>query len=167
MKGKKYLTSLISFYNVMIGLVDQGRAEVVFHLDFGRAINTVSHNVLIDKLMKYRLDKHTLRWTEKWPNSLAWRIVISRTQSSWRPVTSVAPEALIITPILLNIIINDLDDGIECVLSKFADHTNSGEVVDTPEQAGQNGQTGISLISTKRKAKSCIWEGITACTGTG
>lgn len=71
MKGKKYLTSLITFYNAMIGLVDQGRAVGVFDLDFGRAINTVSHNVLIDKLMKYRLDKHTLRWTEKWPNSLA------------------------------------------------------------------------------------------------
>lgn len=66
--------------------------------------------------------------------------MISRTQSSWRPVTSVAPEALIMTPILLNIIINDLDDGIECILSKFADHTNSGEVVDTPEQAGQMGR---------------------------
>ena len=66
MKGKSYFTNLTAFYDEMTGLVDEGRAVAVVYLGFSKAFNTVSHNIFIDKLLKYMLDEWTVRWAHNW-----------------------------------------------------------------------------------------------------
>lgn len=76
----------------------------VVPLDLSMAFDTVSNNIVIDKLIKYGLGKWTIRWTENWLNSLAWRLMISGTKLDARHYWCIP--GLILDPILFNIVMS-------------------------------------------------------------
>ena len=63
-KGKSCFTNLIAFYDGMTDWVDEGRAVDAVYLNFSKAFDTVSHNILLGKLRKYGLDEWSVKWIE-------------------------------------------------------------------------------------------------------
>jgi len=54
-KGKSCLINLISFYDNVIHLVDEGKMVGVVFVDFRKVFDTVPHNILLDKLSNCRI----------------------------------------------------------------------------------------------------------------
>ncbi|KAK4818083.1 hypothetical protein QYF61_005660 [Mycteria americana] len=81
-KGRSCLTNLISFYDKVTRLVDEGKAVDVVYLDFSKAFDTVSHSILLEKLAAHGLDGCTLCWVKNWLGGRAQRVVVNGVYST-------------------------------------------------------------------------------------
>jgi hypothetical protein len=117
--------------------VDNGNCVDIVYLDFSKAFDKVPHLRLITKLKKYGISGKVLVWIQQWLSNRKQRVVLNDCCSDWKAVCSGVPQGSVLGPQLFIIYINDIDKDVNSKLSKFADDTKVGKIVNNQSQSNE------------------------------
>jgi len=132
-RKRSCLTNLLSFFDEVTDMVDQGMPVDVVYLDFQKAFDKVSHAKLLQKLRRYGIRGKTANWIEDWLCGRRQRVVVEGSKSGWERVWSGVPQGSVLGPLLFLVYVDDLDDDIWNMLLKFADDTKLISKVQTDD----------------------------------
>ncbi|PKU49490.1 rna-directed dna polymerase from mobile element jockey-like [Limosa lapponica baueri] len=94
---------------------------------------TLSHTTFFSLNQRDVLYGWTSRWIRNWLDGCTQRVAVNGSMSKWKLVIRDIPQGSVPGPVLFNIFISNMDSGIECTLTKFADNTKICSAVDMLE----------------------------------
>ena len=101
--------------------LDSGRAVVGCYIDLKKALNTVNHRILINKLQLYGIRDDILDWFRSYLQNQKQNIHINDTNSNIGSISCGVPQGSILGPLLFILNINDISHLMHTIL--FADDT--------------------------------------------
>ena len=107
----------------------------VIYFDFSKAFDKVCHKRLAVKMEAAGVREKVKEWICEWLRGRRQKVVVEGVESGWEEVKSSVPQGTVLGGVLFNLYINDIDDGIESFVRKFADDTKMARVVEEEDDA--------------------------------
>ena len=143
-------------------ILDNGGQVDTFILDFEKAFDTPTHELLKSKLFGCGIGEKTLKWIVSFLRYRQ-RAVVNGAKSDWVPVLSGVPQDTVLGPLLFSLYVNDIATDIDSEIRLFADDcvcyreikdTDRGHIK-TSERYRSIGMLGIRshILPSKPKGK--------------
>ena len=104
-------------------MLDEVNNVDIIYLDFAKALDMVPRHRLIGKVASMGVESRVKGWIQKWLEGRKQRLVINERYSDWTDVSSGVPHGSVLGPTIFLMFINDLEDGVQSTVLKFADDT--------------------------------------------
>ena len=107
-KKRSTIQAALDFVTRITDAIDNGNIPLGVFLDLSKAFDTVSHEILLDKLSFYGLSPLTLRWFKSYLENRRQYVCIDETFSEPKKITYGIPQGSTLGPILFLIFVNDV-----------------------------------------------------------
>ena len=146
--GRSCLSQLISHYDRILELLENGDNVDVIYLDFAKAFDKVDFGVTLKKLNEMGISGRVGHWVYSFLTDRTQTVLVNKCRSRKADVKSGVPQGSVLGPLLFLVLIGDIDKGVAAAfLSSFADDTRVGCNIKSVEDT-EKLQTDLQSVYT-------------------
>ena len=125
-KGKSTISEMLTLFNDLFEAKEKKKEILVVLYDLSSAFDTVSHEILLNKLQIYGLNKHAIKWLKSFLENRKQMVTVSGKKSNTLTTNIGTPQESRLSPLLFICLLADMDLWtVNSKLYNFADDTQS------------------------------------------